>query len=109
MNMHVKKNDTVVVVSGKYAGKKGKILKVFPEKERAIVEGVNLMKKHAKPGYQGNQQGGIMSIEAPINVSNLMLFCAKCNRPVRVAHKVLETGKSVRVCNKCQEMLTTNQ
>ena len=107
--MEIRKNDIVQILSGKYSGKKGKVLKVFPSKDRIIVEGVNFIKKHVRAGYKGNQTGGIIEKEAPIHVSNVMVICGKCNRPVRISHKILETGKAVRVCNKCDEMLTANQ
>jgi len=107
--MHVRKGDTVVVISGKYKGVKGKVLRAFPKKHRVIVEGVNFVKKAVRPGYKGNQQGGIIEFEAPIHVSKVMVFCDKCDRPVRVNYKELEDGKRVRICNKCKEMLTENQ
>ncbi len=102
--MKVVKNDTVMVISGNYRGKKGKVLKVFPKTNRVIVEGVNMMKKHTKPS-QKNQQGGIVHKEAPIHVSNVMVMCPKCNRMSRLGHKVLEDKKKVRICRNCGEML----
>ena len=104
--MKVVKNDTVLVVSGNYKGKKGKVLKVFPKKYRVIVEGVNFIKRHTKP-TQKNQQGGIVEKEAPIHVSNLMVVCPKCDAPTRLGRKVLEDGKKIRICRSCGEMLVT--
>ena len=102
--MRVRKNDQVLVLSGNYKGKKGKVLKVFPEESRVIVEGVNFIKRHSRPTQQ-NPQGGIIEKEAPIHVSNLALFCAKCNSPRRFRTLVLEDGKKTRVCIKCGETL----
>ena len=95
--MHVRTGDTVLVLSGADKGKKGKVQKAFPENGRVIVEGVNIVKKHQKPRGQG-MPGGIIHKEAPIDASNVMLLCPKCNRPTRIAYKVLEDGKKVRYC-----------
>jgi large subunit ribosomal protein L24 len=100
----LKKNDKVMVIAGKEKGKVGKILKVQPEKGRVIVEKVNYIKRHSRPGGKVSK-GGIIEKEAPIQVSNLMLICGKCTDPVRVGHKRLEDGTSVRVCKKCGEVL----
>ncbi len=107
--MHVKKNDLVVVLSGNYKGKKGKVLKVFPEKQRVIVEGVNFIKRHSRPTQQ-NPQGGIIEKEGPIHASNVMVICPKCNTPTRtgkqlVIDEVRHRKNRVRVCKKCGEML----
>ena len=102
--MKVVKNDTVLVITGNYKGKKGKVLKVFPKSHRVIVEGVNFIKKHTRP-TQKNQQGGILEKEAPIHVSNLLVVCPKCDTPSRLGRMVLEDGKKVRVCQSCKEML----
>lgn len=102
--IHVKKGDTVQVISGKDAGKKGKVLSVEPSKSRIIVEGINIMKRHTKP-TRTNPQGGIMEREAPIHSSNVMVYCAKCKEPVRVNKKILSDGQKVRVCNQCGEEL----
>jgi large subunit ribosomal protein L24 len=105
--MKVVKNDTVLVISGNYRGKKGKVLKVFPKNHRVIVEGVNFIKRHTRP-TQKNQQGGIVEKEAPIHVSNLMVVCPKCDTPTRLGGKVLENGSRVRVCGRCGEMLVSS-
>jgi len=105
--MKVVKNDTVLVVSGNYKGKKGKVLKVFPKEHRVIVEGVNFIKRHTRPS-QKNQKGGIIEKEASIHVSNLMVVCPKCNAPSRLGRKVLEDGKRIRICRSCGEMLVTS-
>ena len=101
---HVKKNDTVLVVAGKEKGKTGKVLKVFPKKQRVLVEKINFIKRHARPSQQ-YRQGGILEKEAPIESSNVKVICSKCNQPVRVGKKVLEDGKRVRTCKKCDEIL----
>jgi large subunit ribosomal protein L24 len=101
--VHVKKNDTVVVIAGRDKGKIGKVLQVFPRKGRAIVEGINIVKRHMKPTPYSS--GGIVEKPAPIHVSNLMLYCGKCKRGVKVAKKILEDGTKVRVCKKCGEII----
>ena len=103
--VHVRKGDTVVVITGKYAGRKGKVLAVEPEKSRVIVEGVNIVKRHTRPTRQLSQ-GGIVEKEAPIHSSNVMLWCGRCERPNRVGRRVLENGRKVRYCKKCGEAIT---
>jgi large subunit ribosomal protein L24 len=105
--MKIIKNDTVLVVSGNYKGKKGKVLKVFPRRNRVIVEGVNFIKRHTRP-TQKNQQGGIIEKEAPIHISNLMVVCPKCDTPTRLGRKVLDDGKRIRTCRRCGEMLVSS-
>ncbi|MBR7553850.1 50S ribosomal protein L24 [Allobacillus sp. GCM10007491] len=101
--MHVKKGDKVVVISGKDKGKEGTILEAFPKKERVLVEGVNYVKKHAQPS-QDNPQGGILTIEAPIHVSNVMPIDPKSGQPTRVGYEVKD-GKKVRIAKKSGEAL----
>ena len=105
--MKVIKNDMVLVVSGNYKGKKGKVLKVFPKGNRVIVEGVNFIKRHTRP-TQKNPQGGIVEKEAPIQSSNLLVICPKCDSPSRIGRKVLENGKRVRICKNCEEMIVSS-
>ncbi|MBI3448481.1 MAG: 50S ribosomal protein L24 [Acidobacteria bacterium] len=107
MSLHVRKDDMVLVIAGKRGKERprGKVLRVYPAKMRAIVEGVNFIKKHTKPNPSKNIKGGIVEREAPIHVSNLMVICPECSKPVRVARKMLEDGKRHRVCRKCQGML----
>ncbi len=102
--MRIVKNDTVKVLSGKYNGKTGKVLKVFPDEDRVIVEGVNIIKKHTKPS-QKNQQGGIVEKEASIHVSNVMVIDPKTSEPTRIGYKYLEDGSKVRISKKSGEML----
>ena len=101
--MHVKKGDKVVVISGKDKGKQGTILAAYPKKNRVLVEGVNIVKKHSKPS-QANPQGGIITKEAPIHVSNVMILDPKTGEPTRVGFKV-EDGKKVRIAKKSGELL----
>jgi large subunit ribosomal protein L24 len=93
--MHVKKGDTVIVIAGKDKGRKGKILRADPKANRVVVEGVNKVKKHTKPN-RSNPQGGILSIEAPLHVSNVMYYDQKANRPTRIGYRILKTGEKVR-------------
>ncbi|WP_432404476.1 50S ribosomal protein L24 [Wukongibacter sp. M2B1] len=102
--MHVKKGDTVVVISGKDKGKTGKILEVNPTKERVIVEGVNMVKKHQKPTPQ-MKQAGIIEMEAPIHASKVMIYDSKTKSGTRIRYKKLEDGKKVRVSVKSGEVL----
>jgi large subunit ribosomal protein L24 len=98
----IKKGDTVQVVTGDDKGKKGKVLTILQQSQRAVVEGVNLVKKH-KRRTQQDQQGGVVSIEAPLSLSNLMLFCKNCNRPVRTSFSLLKDGAKSRICKRCKE------
>jgi large subunit ribosomal protein L24 len=100
--LHLKKNDIIVVRKGKDKGKSGKILAVFPEKNRVLVEKINFSKQFIRPDRSKNVQGGIMEKEAPIHVSNVMLFCSECGQGVRARQKVLEDGTKIRICSKCE-------
>lgn len=104
-NFPFKKNDLVVVRSGKDRGKTGKILKVIPEKNRVLVERINMVKVFVRPDRSQNVQGGIMEKEAPIHVSKVMLYCNDCGRGVRFRHKILEDGTKIRICARCQANL----
>jgi len=103
-NYHIKKNDTVMVIAGKEKGKTGKVLRILPKKDRAVVEKVNFIKRHMRPGAH-SRQGGIVEKENPINISNLMVVCGKCTDPTRVGRRVLEDGSRVRYCKKCDEII----
>ena len=100
----IKRSDIVQVIKGRDLGKKGKVLKLFWDRKRALVEGVNLVKKHRRQTRQ-DQQGGIVSIESSISISNLMLVCKSCNRPVRAGFSVLKDGTKTRVCSSCKEVI----
>jgi large subunit ribosomal protein L24 len=100
----IKKSDTVYVLAGKDKGKTGKVFRVFPKKGRALVEGINYVKKHARKSQQ-NQQGGIMQKESPIHLSNLALLCKTCNKYARVGINVLADGTKTRFCKRCKEAI----
>ena len=100
--VHVKTNDTVVVLSGKDKGKQGKVLQVSPKEGKVIVEGLNVVTKHVKPRRQG-EQGGIVEAEAAMYASKVQLICPKCGKATRIAHKILDDGSKVRVCKSCEE------
>lgn len=100
--VHVRKNDTVMVISGKDKGKTGEVLSVMPKTGKIIVKGVNVVTKHQKPN-RANMQGGIIQKEAPLYSSKVMLYCDKCKSVTRISHKLLEDGTKVRVCKKCGE------
>ena len=98
--MNIRRDDTVVVLSGKDKGKQGKVLTAAPKAGKVIVEGVNMASCHVKPRREG-EEGGIIKKATPMYVSKVMLVCPKCNKPTRVAHKLLDGGKKARVCKKC--------
>jgi len=100
----IKKNDIVQITKGKDKGKKGKVITVFAQRKCILVEGLNLVKKHKRQTRQ-DQQGGIVSIEAPLNMSNAMVFCKTCARGVRVGFSVAGDGKKSRVCKTCKEVI----
>jgi large subunit ribosomal protein L24 len=101
----IRKEDTVRVIAGKERGKSGKVLSVDRKKDRALVEKLNFVKRHLKPGHPSAPQGGIIEREAPINLSNLMLVCPKCNKAMRPRFKRLETGTRARMCSECGELI----
>lgn len=104
--MKIKKGDTVLIISGKDRGKKGKVLKTFPKEKRILVEGVNLRKKHIKP-RRAREKGQIITLPAPIHVSNVKLICSKCGKATRVGYKIISDINNkkkklkVRICKKC--------
>lgn len=102
--MKIRKNDTVLVIAGKDRGKKGKIRKAMPKEQKVIVEGVNMIKRHSRARGVA-RQAGIIELEAPIHVSNVMLICSKCNKPARVGFRFLSDGRKVRVCRACDEVI----
>jgi large subunit ribosomal protein L24 len=104
MALGLRKGDVVQVMTGEYKGKNGKILKVLKEKEKLIVEGINMVKRHTKPN-QKNQNGGIIEKEAEIHKSNVMLLCPKSGKPTRVGVQTLENGKRVRFSKKAKESI----
>jgi len=102
--MKIKKDDTVLVIAGKDRGKKGKVRFAYPKKKQVLVEGINFIKKHSK-ARGAVKQAGIIDLEAPVNISNVMLLCDKCNKPGRIGYQKLEDGRRVRICRACHEVL----
>jgi len=100
----IRKNDEVRVIHGRDRGKRGKVQIYIPDKNRLIVEGVNMIKRHMRPTGQ-MRQAGIIEKEAPIHVSDVMLICKKCNQPTRVGFTFIDDGSKVRVCKKCNEVI----
>lgn len=100
--MRIKKGDTVEVITGKYKGKRGKVLRVIPSEERVIVEGVNIIHRHTRP-TQEMPQGGIIENEGPIHISNIQLVCPRCDEKTRFGAGYLDDGTKVRICKKCGE------
>ncbi len=105
MALKIRRDDTVMVIAGKDRGKTGKVRQVLPKEGRVLVEGVNIVKKHVKP--RPGQPGGIIEMERPIHISNVMLVCPHCNRPSRVGFRFLADGSKVRYCKKCHEVIST--
>ncbi len=101
----LRKNDQVVVIGGRDRGKRGKILRIFPERNRAIVERINMIKRHTRPNPQKNIKGGLVEREGSIDVSNLMVVCGECDRPTRPRHKLLNDGRKVRICHQCEGVI----
>lgn len=104
MGLQIKKNDSILVISGKEKGKRGRVLSVSPSKDSLLVEKINMIKRHMKPSRK-YAQGGIIEKEAPVHISNVMLICPKCNKPTRIGGMSLQSGKKVRVCKKCREVM----
>jgi large subunit ribosomal protein L24 len=101
----IRKNDNVVVTTGKDRGKRGRVVRLDPDKNRVLVEGVNFVKRHTKPNPQKNVKGGVMEREAPLHASNVQIVCPECGKPTRVGKKILDDGRKVRVCRKCDGVL----
>ena len=98
----IRKNDSVVVITGKDRGKRGRVLNVVPDNNRLIVEGVNVIKRHTKPNPQRGIKGGVVEREAALHASNVQIVCPECGKPTRIGKKVLGDGRKVRVCRKCE-------
>jgi len=103
MKMRIKKGDMVIVISGNDKGRKGRVIKVMPKKQRVLVEGLNMQKKHQRPRKEG-EKGQIVEKPGPIHISNVKLICPKCGKATRVARKIVE-GKKYRVCKKCGQTI----
>jgi len=102
--MKIRKNDTILVIAGKDRGKTGKVRQALPGKGKIMVEGINMVKRHSKARGQA-RQAGVIQLEAPLSVSNVMLLCNKCNKPARIGFRVLSDGKKTRVCRACGEVI----
>jgi large subunit ribosomal protein L24 len=102
MSLRIKKGDKVVVLAGRDKGKTGRVLKVFPQDNKAIVEGVNLVKKHLRRRSE-NEPGGIKEVPSSIHVSNIAIFCPSCNRGAKLGVKILEDKTKIRICKRCQK------
>ena len=97
----IRKNDNVVVITGKDRGKRGRVLQLVPAKNRLIVEGVNIIKRHTRPNPRQNVKGGVVEREAPLHASNVQLVCPECGAPTRIGKRLLGDGRKVRICRKC--------
>jgi len=100
----IRRDDTVLVISGKDKGKRGKVRRVLPDEGRLMVGGINMIKRHSRTRGVA-RQAGIIEREAPLSISKVMLICSKCDRPVRVGFRSLEDGRKVRICHSCEEVI----
>ena len=98
----IRRNDNVVVTTGKDRGKRGRVLRVVADKNRVVVEGVNTIKRHTKPNPQRNIKGGVVEREAPLHASNVQVVCPECSKATRIGRKILADGRKVRICRKCE-------
>ena len=98
----IRRNDNVVITTGKDRGKRGRVLKVLPGSNRVVVEGVNMIKRHTRPNPRANIKGGIVQREASLHASNVQLICPECGAQARIGRKVLGDGRKVRICRKCE-------
>ena len=98
----VRRNDTVIVIAGKNRGKRGRVLKLLPERNRVVVEGVNFIKRHTRPNPSRNVKGGVVEREASLHASNLQLVCPECGAQTRIGRRLLGDGRKVRICRKCE-------
>ena len=98
----VRHNDTVIVITGKNRGKRGRVLKLLPERNRVVVEGVNFIKRHTRPNPSRNIKGGVVEREASLHASNLQLVCPECGAQTRIGRRLLGDGRKVRICRKCE-------
>jgi len=102
----IKRNDIVTVITGRDKGKRGKVIRLYPRSDRALVEGINFVTKATKPNPQLNQSGGFVSKETNINISNLMLYCSTCQKGVRTSIRLTPEGKKERICKKCNGVIS---
>ena len=101
----IRKGDQVRVISGRDAGKSGRVLSVNPKKNTVVVEHVAILKRHTRPNPGKNIKGGIVERESPIHISNVMILCGSCNQATRIGHSILSDGKKIRICRKCGNSL----
>jgi large subunit ribosomal protein L24 len=101
----IRKNDNVVVTTGKDRGKRGRVVRLEPEKNRLVVEGVNIIKRHTRPNPQKNVKGGVVEREAALHASNVQIVCPECDKPTRIGKRILDDGRKVRICRKCDGVL----
>ncbi len=104
MGLRIKKNDTVLVITGKEKGKKGRVLSVYPSKGKLLVEGINIIKRHMRPSRKYTQ-GGIIEKESPLTLSNVMLICPKCVKPTRIKSTILSDSEKARTCMRCKDIM----
>jgi len=102
--MKIKKNDIVKIISGKDKGKKAKVLQIFTKENKVVVEGINMMAKNVRPKKQG-EKGQVVRYNAPIDISKVMVFCSKCNKPVRINFQISKEGVKSRICKKCNQTI----
>jgi large subunit ribosomal protein L24 len=105
IRLHLRKNDQVEVISGRDRGKRGKVLRVMPARARAIVERVNVIKRHTRPNPQRNIKGGVVEREGSLHMAKLMIVCPECNESTRVRNKILSDGRKVRTCIACEGVI----
>jgi large subunit ribosomal protein L24 len=104
VGLGIKKNDTVMLISGDEKGKSGRVLSILSSKDKVLIESLNMIKRHMKPSKKYSQ-GGIIEKEAPVHLSKVMLVCPKCSKPTRIGNTMLENGKKIRSCKKCGEVV----
>ena len=104
VEMKIRKGDLVTVLVGKERGKRGKILRVIPDEERVVIEGLNFLKQYTRPSQQ-NPKGGITQMEGKLHASNVQLVCPRCSKPTRIGYQFLSDGTKQRVCKKCHEII----
>ena len=102
--MKIRKNDTVIIIAGKDKGKSGKVRRAFSKENRVVVEGLNMIKRHSR-ARRATRQAGIIELESPVRLSNVMLLCDKCGKPTRIGFRFLADGKKARICKACQEVI----
>ncbi len=105
VGLRLRRNDQVLVIAGRDRGKRGKVLRILPERNRAIVERINMIKRHTRPNPTQNIKGGVIEREGSINISTLMVVCNECDRPTRPRHKHLNDGRKVRICHHCEGVI----